>query len=485
METKAMPRLTEDMGNGLFATKDINVGEDVLKTNRPFVAVLDTPRLEDTCSGCFGKKQLFYGVETLKACTRCQVVKYCDRACQSKDWKFSHSLECSIYQELRPKILPNLARAVLRIVLRRVNRKYDDSEFDTFQMLETHAKEIRDTNQDQWNRILLTAKAVKEYSRSDIEEESIASFLAKLDLNTFNLVTPLYDRVGLYLHPYAAFINHSCEYNSVVGFDGDELFVKAIRPIKADEQIFISYVDTTNPYSIRRKQLSERYYFDCNCSKCQQGRDAREDRFLPTSLNTTSLDETEEKVRNLMTSANNDEDPFRSITKLKSAIRTLRETSAWPITRQPYVSLRDELIVSMLAAQQFESAFVQAVIRYIRVDPIIYRHEGHPIRQMHTWSLIKLAIHLYQGTGTGHADALFQRFQQNMGLVVWALLSQLVKDQETACIARSFRETIYSTYKEVDGEFKANGLEPAEMAVEIKSELETLGALAYEALKME
>lgn len=298
-------------------------------------------------------------------------------------------------------------------------------------------------------------------------------------------MTPLYDRVGLYLHPYAAFINHSCEYNSVVGFDGDELFVKAIRPIKADEQIFISYVDTTNPYSIRRKQLSERYYFDCNCSKCQQGRDAREDRFLPTSLNTTSLDETEEKVRNLMTSANNDEDPFRSITKLKSAIRTLRETSAWPITRQPYVSLRDELIVSMLAAQQFESAFVQAVIRYIRVDPIIYRHEGHPIRQMHTWSLIKLAIHLYQGTGTGHADALFQRFQQNMGLVVWALLSQLVKDQETACIARSFRETIYSTYKEVDGEFKANGLEPAEMAVEIKSELETLGALADEALKME
>lgn len=47
-------------------------------------------------------------------------------------------------------------------------------------MLETHATEIRDTNQDQWNRILLTAKAVKEYSRTDIKEESIASFLAKV-----------------------------------------------------------------------------------------------------------------------------------------------------------------------------------------------------------------------------------------------------------------------------------------------------------------
>jgi hypothetical protein len=65
-------------------------------------------------------------------------------------------------------------------VLRRENQKYADSEFDVFQMLESHAKEIRDSNKDQWDRVLLTAKAVKEYSRSHIEEESIAAFLAKV-----------------------------------------------------------------------------------------------------------------------------------------------------------------------------------------------------------------------------------------------------------------------------------------------------------------
>lgn len=85
VDTKAMPRLTDDMGNSLFATKDIKAGEDVLKINRPFVAVLDTPKLEDTCSGCFGKRQLFYGVTTLKACTRCQIVKYCDKVSSELD----------------------------------------------------------------------------------------------------------------------------------------------------------------------------------------------------------------------------------------------------------------------------------------------------------------------------------------------------------------------------------------------------------------
>ena len=44
----------------------------------------------------------------------------------------------------------------------------------------------------------------------------------KLDLNSFNFTTPFYDRIGLYLHPYAALINHSCDYNAVIGFDGDK-----------------------------------------------------------------------------------------------------------------------------------------------------------------------------------------------------------------------------------------------------------------------
>ncbi|KAJ9361721.1 hypothetical protein C8Q69DRAFT_221290 [Paecilomyces variotii] len=485
MDTKAMPRLTDNMGNGLFATKDINVGEDVLKTNRPFVAVLDTPKLEDTCSGCFGKKQFFDGVKPPKACTGCKVVRYCDRACQSKDWKFAHSLECSIYCKLQPKILPNFARAVLRIILRRANQKYDDSEFDIFQMLETHAAEIRDTNQDQWNRILLTAKAVKEYSRTDMKEESIASFLAKIDLNTFNLVNPLYDRVGLYLHPYAAFINHSCDYNSVVGFDGDELFIKATRPIKADEQIFISYVDATYPYNVRRKELAERYYFECNCSKCEQGKETREDQFLPTSLDPSTLEDIDERARNLVASASADNDALQSMEKLRSALRMLRETSAWPITRQPYVSLRDELIIAMAAAKQFQSAFVQMVIRYLRVDPIVYPYEGHPIRQVHTYALVKVAMNLNRNHAIGSPDAVFQKFPKDMDLIIWVLLSQLVKSQQTACTVPSFRELVNSTYRTVDGEFKKYGLEPEKFVTEIKEEWEKLEATADEALKME
>lgn len=80
ISTKASPgQAPGGLGKGLFASTIIKSGEDVLSIQTPFVAVLETPRLSDTCSGCFGKRQLGNEDAALKACTGCQVVKYCDR----------------------------------------------------------------------------------------------------------------------------------------------------------------------------------------------------------------------------------------------------------------------------------------------------------------------------------------------------------------------------------------------------------------------
>ena len=168
------------MGTGLFASSDIRTGEDVVKVSSPFVAVLDTPRLEDTCSGCFGKRQVFSDVMDLKACTGCQVVKYCDKTCQAKDWKFAHSLECNIFQKLKPNILPSNARAMLRMVLRVGRQKYNKQEFGYFVKLETHIRDISARNPEQWERVSVSAQAVKVYSESDLQMELIAAFGAKV-----------------------------------------------------------------------------------------------------------------------------------------------------------------------------------------------------------------------------------------------------------------------------------------------------------------
>lgn len=298
-------------------------------------------------------------------------------------------------------------------------------------------------------------------------------------MNSFNLTNALYDRIGLYFHPYAALINHSCDYNSVVGFDGDELFVKAIQPIKKGEQIFISYIDTTSHYKIRQKELSERYFFDCQCSKCKQGTDGPEDSFLtPTPKDRSVLEAAEEKAYSLMQSATVETESSQVIDKLESAMHVLHQTSEWPITRQPYISIRDELITSLLSIGQFNKAFIQAAIRYICVDPVVYRHDAHPIRRVHAWALAKLAIHLSQGVEDNpHDSDALQNAQFNFSFIVWSILYRLVSTELESCTVPSFKRLVRSAFHEVHTVFTSNGVDPNDMKDEVKREWKKLDGI--------
>lgn len=205
---------------------------------------------------------------------------------------------------------------------------------------------------------------------------------------------------------------------------------------------------------------------------------------LARPVDVSAVEAAERKAKELMASASADDVPSRSVQKLKSAMYTLQKTSACPVTRQPYVSLRDELIVSLLSAQQFQSAFVQAVIRYLRVDPVIYPQFAHPIRQLHVWALAKLSIHISQGIDTNVEDPVsLEKFQLNFGLIIWSLLSRLVDKEHEACTVPRFKEMVRAAYNEVHGEFMANGLDPSMMTEEVKREWEKLEGLADEALQ--
>lgn len=307
------------------------------------------------------------------------------------------------------------------------------------------------------------------------------------------MTNPLYDRIGLYLHPFAALINHSCDYNSVVGFDGDQLFVKAIRPIQKDEQIFITYVDTTNPYQLRRAELRERYYFDCRCSKCEQGPEGPADKFPNTSSHPdpSVLETVGKRAQDVLESASAlDIKPSESTAQLRSAMRSLRQTSPpWPITRQPYISLRDQLITSLLSAGDFNSAFIQCAVRHLRVDPVAYPHAAHPLRCLHAWTLAKLAIHLSQGmeassSGDGGGLAL-EEFELNFSLLIWAVLSDLVNREAECATVPSFRGMVKGAFGEVHREFLVNGLDPRTMGAAIKGEWEKTERLVGLAVERE
>ncbi|KAL4910422.1 hypothetical protein BDW74DRAFT_173878 [Aspergillus multicolor] len=450
------------LGRGLFATRDLRACENVLHIENPFIAILETDRLDSTCSGCFGigknQRDANENGRILKACTGCHVVKYCDKACQAKDWKLAHSHECAIFRKLKPRVLPINARALLRMVLRTNAKKnaFSKEELDLFRSLETHIVDIRRANSEQWQRIALTAKAVKEYSGTELEEELIAAFCAKLDLNSFNLTDSRYDRIGVYVHPYAALINHSCDYNAVVGFDGPELYIRALRPIAKGEQIFICYIDTTYPAIIRQKELRERFYFECRCDKClrEQTLDTKD------GSQAAALAMTNKFFENLP--------DMNKRQQLVSTIEALLEND-WPVRQQPFPYLLGELIAADLSAGKTGNAFVCDVFRYV-LDKDVYPQGAHPCRALHLWSVALTAMHLYDQSMT---DALLETptiakkdwdksftssIKVNYGLIAFTLLSTLVQQEETYCTVPGFRLIIREAFAQMQSEFIKPGV---------------------------
>jgi hypothetical protein len=297
----------------------------------------------------------------------------------------------------------------------------------------------------------------------------------------------MYDRIGLYMHPYAGLINHSCDYNSTVGFDGEEVYVKAMRPIKQDEQIFISYIDTTTPYDIRRNELKERYFFDCSCIKCQKGTDTLEDQFISTPEDMTPLETAEREALELMQKATaSSTEHAEAIEKLEAAMHKLHATGAWPLTRQPYASLRDKLIISLLSAGNFTRAFIHAAIRYLRIDPVVY-DKAHPIRHIHAWSLVRLTVFLSQeGFQPDPKDPVqIHEFKLNFHYLIWYILAELASTQLESCTVPSFKKLVGNQFVQVHNEFKANGLDPSKSKGVLAAEWQKLERLVTKALEKE
>ncbi|XP_072021683.1 SET and MYND domain-containing protein 4-like [Amphiura filiformis] len=82
-------------------------------------------------------------------------------------------------------------------------------------------------------------------------------------------------RLATAVYPTASLMNHSCVPNVIASFHGRQLVVRAIRTIKAGEEIlhcygpYAKHMDTT----ARRQALQEQYFFTCNCTACESNTD--------------------------------------------------------------------------------------------------------------------------------------------------------------------------------------------------------------------
>jgi hypothetical protein len=232
--------------------------------------------------------------------------------------------------------------------------------------------------------------------------------------------------MGIALDPVACSANHSCEPNASILFDQPRLMMRSLSPIKKGEEVFISYIDNTDPFYRRQTQLKQRYNFECQCSKCQFGINGREDdwaqpleklapkwsslaklmdskanfsrdpaMYLGESKAEWDMSVLQGSVYHQYKPIHNEKNNQLAVEALESIMGTCKQSGMWPITRQPYANVRVDISSRMIDQNRLALALYQMAKTYFLIDPILYPQDFHPVRVLHTWNLAKTLVQAY------------------------------------------------------------------------------------------
>ena len=268
-----------------------------------------------------------------------------------------------------------------------------------------------------------------------------ANHNAKIMTNSLTLVKSTFDPLGIAFDPLICSANHSCDPNAVVTFDGPIVSLRSLRAIAKDEELFITYVDCTNPFAYRQQELADRYGFVCTCSKCQQKGEDESQIASSQSVKKSEEQASEagKKGMKAITDSTNSEPRlpssklFADLDRARSTVDDRASISACTtimqqipsVIQQPSAAARDELFARSCSVGDFSTALAHGIRRYFDIDPILYPEPFHPVRVVHSWALVKLLMSMYSSPDEVYTKALVMK---NFDFVVpiWRLLKELV-----------------------------------------------------------
>ncbi|PVG02620.1 hypothetical protein CPB86DRAFT_530653 [Serendipita vermifera] len=342
--------------NRALATTHIKPGYVILRTPSYSTALLPKWKGE-RCDWCCRRT-------TVKACTKCREVWYCDEECQMLAWKDSHRKICSLlskgfhlsasYLEQDPDQKTNSD-----LLLSLYGKLLVASRLSFFQGDEQTAKQESENLSRLDNDPTLCFKsliahphprslpAVPAQLRGEHGEFFRAAW-ARFDCNNFVLhnISSLEPEAGSYaqgIFPFASrCFNHSCVPSAWCAFMLQDrhawLEVRALVDIQQGQEITIPYLDPALSYQERQNRLKQAYFFSCECTKC------RIEKALPSPASISSHDDMlEEMVGNLTFEPNT-----ADLRVIASGVATLRGLPS------PLTSIRQDSFLKNLT-ERFET----------------------------------------------------------------------------------------------------------------------------------
>ncbi|KAM6220009.1 histone-lysine N-methyltransferase SMYD3 isoform 2-T2 [Rhynchocyon petersi] len=273
METLKVEKFsTVGRGNGLRALTPLRAGE-LLYRSDPLAYTVCKGSRGVVCDCCL------LGKEKLLRCSQCQVAKYCSAKCQKEAWP-DHKRECRCLKGCRPRYPPDSVRLLGRVVFKFMEEKPTESEkLYTFYDLESNINKLTEDKKEGLRQLAMT---FQHFMKEEMQDASqlppafdIFEAFAKVICNSFTICNAEMQEVGVGLYPSMSLLNHSCDPNCSIVFNGPHLLLRAVRDIEVGEELTICYLDMLMTSEERKKQLRDQYCFDCDCVRCRtQDKDA-------------------------------------------------------------------------------------------------------------------------------------------------------------------------------------------------------------------
>lgn len=250
------------------STKEIKKGTTIL-TAEPFAFVLSDQHRKERCDYCFKSVKI-------SRCSGCQYVYYCGKNCQRKSWLI-HKIECPNIKKIHPRVLPDAAKMMSRIIIKLSQGGADEcgyytsSKYRKFYDLMSHTNNIKNDDKKMEHFTSLSMILIKFLPKDilpDIKE--LLGIFGRMSVNSFNILdtdmTSL--GVGIYLGP--SIIDHSCKPNAHAVFEGTKIIIRTLEDLPSLDwsKIHITYIDLLRDTKMRRNELQKAYYFLCDCERC-------------------------------------------------------------------------------------------------------------------------------------------------------------------------------------------------------------------------
>ncbi|XP_074781685.1 histone-lysine N-methyltransferase SMYD3 isoform X2 [Athene noctua] len=234
MEPAALERFpSPGKGSGLRSRRRVRPGQ-LLYRAEPFAYVVTKEQRGDVCHRCLRRN------EHLHRCSQCKVAKYCDTSCQKEAW-LDHKQECRCLKSIKPNFPPDSVRLAGRIVFKLLRQSVCLSErLYSFSNLQSNIEQLSEEMKDGLRHL---AQTLQLYLKTEIQDAShlppaidFFQIFTKVTCNCFTISNGEMQDVGVGLYPSMSLLNHSCDPNCVIVFEGYQLLLRSVREIQIGEE---------------------------------------------------------------------------------------------------------------------------------------------------------------------------------------------------------------------------------------------------------